>query len=69
MTNSERQRRFKAKQIEQGLVQCNLWVPASVVADFQNAADLCRARPGLTVARLVDTSTGRLVGLRKSSSQ
>lgn len=68
MTSAERQRKFKANQQKAGLVQINLWLPASAVADFQAAAEVCRSRPGLTVARLVDLATGRLVGLRKAAS-
>lgn len=54
---------------EQGFVQCNVWVPASAVAEIQRAAELMRERPLLTVGRLVDTSNGRMVGLRKGSSR
>lgn len=64
MTNAERQRAFKARQAAAGLVQCNVWVPASAVADVNRAAELMCARPQLTIGRLVDTQTGRLVGLK-----
>jgi hypothetical protein len=65
MTNSERQRRFKAKQAEADLIQVNVWVPVGCKADIERAAELIRERRELTVARLVDTTTGRLVGLKK----
>lgn len=64
MTNAERQRRFKARLSEAGFVQVNLWVTPESKADFERAAELVRGRPGLTVARLVDIATGRLIGLK-----
>ena len=64
MTSTERQRRFKANMAAAGLVQVNIWVPAGSVADVQRAAELMRAAPHLTVARLGDTRTGRLVGMK-----
>ncbi len=64
MTNAERQKRHRAKLQETGLVQVNLWVPAGAVADLQRAADLIRANPDLSVARLVNRVTGKLSGLK-----
>jgi len=49
---------------ETGLTQINLWVPAAAVADFQRAAELARDHRHLSIGRLVDAVTGRLVGLR-----
>jgi hypothetical protein len=68
MSNAERQRRFKAKQLEAGLVQANVWIPPQAVADMQRAAELIRGNPELTIARLVHTGTGRLVGLKAAKS-
>jgi hypothetical protein len=65
MTSAERQRKFKQAQAEKGLVQVNVWVPAGCKADIERAAELIRERRQLTVARLVDTTTGRLVGLKR----
>jgi hypothetical protein len=65
MTNAERQRRFKDKQREAGLIQVNVWVPPSCKAEIERAAELIRANHALTVARLVDTKTGKLVGLKR----
>jgi hypothetical protein len=64
MTSAERARILKAKRAEQGLVQCNVWVPLSAVPTIQAAAELIRSNPQLAVARLVDRSTGRLTGLK-----
>lgn len=65
MTNAERQARFMANKAAEGLVQCNVWVPAGRVADLRLAAERMRENPDLTVARLVNETTGRLTGLRK----
>jgi hypothetical protein len=64
MSNAERQRRHKSKLAESGLVQVNVWLPAGAVADFQRAAEIVRQNRKLTVARLVNVETGRLVGLK-----
>lgn len=64
MTNAQRQARLKAKRAELGLVQCNLWVPVSAVPELQRAAALLRDNPALAIARLVDTRTGKLRGLK-----
>jgi hypothetical protein len=68
MTNAERQRRFKAKQQDLGFVQVNVWVPPGSVVDIQRAAEIMRESPHLTVARLVDPTTGKLVGLKRKAS-
>lgn len=64
MTTANRSRKFKAQMADRGLVQCNIWVPASAMAEFKRAAELARDNPDLTVARLVDTRTGKLRGLK-----
>jgi hypothetical protein len=64
MTNTERQSALRARRIEAGMVQVNMWLPAQAVADIQRAAELIRANPDLSVARLVDTRTGKLRGLK-----
>lgn len=64
LTSAERARAHKARLAERGFVQCNIWVPAHVVADFNRAAELCRTDPTLTLARLVNRETGRLLGLK-----
>lgn len=67
-TSAERQRAYKAKLAASGFVQVNLWLPAGAVPEFQRAAEVCREFPHLTVARLVDRSSGRLVGLAAKSA-
>ena len=64
MTSAERQRRFKATMAAKGFVQINVWVPQIAVPDMQRAAELMRNDPTLTVARLMNTKTGRLVGMK-----
>jgi hypothetical protein len=64
MTGTERQAKLRQAREETGMVQCNVWLPVSAVADVKQAAALIRANPALTVARLVDTRTGRLRGLK-----
>lgn len=59
-----RQARARAKRELTGLVQVNVWVPAAAAPELTLAAELMRANPALRVARLVDTATGKLVGLR-----
>lgn len=66
MTNAQRQQSLRNRRIEAGLVQVNVWVPVGAVADIQRAAELLRAEPELTVARLMDKRTGKLRGLRKA---
>lgn len=67
MTNAARQAKRRAKLQEAGLVQVNVWVPSEAVADIQLAAELIRANRKLSIARLVNADTGRLVGLRAKS--
>lgn len=69
MTSAERARRHKAKLAEAGMVQINLWVPAGAAGDLQRAAELIRANPLLSVARLVNRQTGRLCGLGKVKTE
>lgn len=64
MSNAERQAALKARRAKQGLVQLNLWVPASAVSELKRAAEMICADPNLAVARLVDTRTGKLKGLK-----
>jgi hypothetical protein len=64
MTSTQRAARLKERRAEAGLVQCNLWVPAGALAELKRAAELSRENPNLAVARLVDTRTGRLRGLK-----
>ena len=54
---------------EAGLVQCNVWVPQGAVPELQRAAELLRQHPHLTVARLADRVTGRLVGLKTTTKK
>jgi hypothetical protein len=64
MTSAERQAAYKSRQREAGIGQINLMVPAHAVADFQRAAELIRANPRLTIARLVNLDTGKLKGIK-----
>jgi hypothetical protein len=64
MTSAERQAAYKNRQREAGIGQINLMVPAHAVADFQRAAELIRANPRLTIARLVNLDTGKLKGMK-----
>lgn len=64
MGSAERQKRLREKRNAAGYVQLNIWVPAAAVPELQRAAELIRAEPWLAVARLVDTRTGKLRGLR-----
>lgn len=69
MTGAERQARYRAKRENAGLVQVNVWLPPAAAADLQLAAELMRANPELSIARLVDRVTGRLVGLRTAAKK
>lgn len=70
MTSTQRAARFKAKMIEQGFVQVNVWVPAGVAPDLQRAAELMREAPsGERTVRLVNTTTGRVVSLKGVSQK
>ena len=62
--NAARQQRFRRKAIEQGWMQCNVWVPAAALPDLQLQAELLRQHPHLTVGPLRDPQTGKFVALR-----
>jgi hypothetical protein len=62
--NAARQRRFRAKAVEQGWVQCNVWIPAAARPDMQLQAEILRRHPHLTVGPLRDPQTGKFVALR-----
>jgi hypothetical protein len=62
--NAARQRRFRAKAVEQGWVLCDVWIPAAALPDLQLQADLLREHPHLTVGPLRDPFTGKFVALR-----
>lgn len=61
---NERAARFKASRRAKGLVQCNVWVPAKVAADFKRAAELACENHALTIGRMVDGKTGRMRGMK-----
>jgi hypothetical protein len=63
-SNAARQQRFRRKAIEQGWVQCNVWVPAAVLPDMPLQAEILRRHPNLTVGPLRDPQTGKFVALR-----
>jgi hypothetical protein len=65
MTNAERQRKHRQRLTDAGLVQVNLIVPPHAVADLQRVAELLRANPDLTVARLASLTTGKLSGIKR----
>ena len=50
--NAARQWRFRSKTIENGWVQCNVWVSAAALPDMQLQAELLRKHPHLTVGPL-----------------
>ena len=60
-----RQRAFKDRMADAGMVQLNFWVPAAALADVKRAGELMRANPHLTVGRLVDPRSGKFVGLKE----
>jgi hypothetical protein len=62
--NATRQQRFRAKAIEQGWVQCNVWVPDGAMPDLQLQAQILRDHPHLAVGPLRDPQTGKFVALR-----
>lgn len=62
--NAQRQSAHRARMAERGFVQCNVWVPAHAVADFKRAAELAAVNPDLTIARMVDIRSGKLVGMK-----
>ena len=43
--NAARQQRFRRNAIEQGWMQCNVWVPAAALPDLQLQAELCANTP------------------------
>lgn len=52
---------YKAAQNAKGYVQCNLWVPAEKMAQFQIMAAALRDNVTLEVGPARDTVSGRLV--------
>lgn len=64
LTPAEKQARYRARQQTSGFTSCTLLVPASAIPELLRAAELMRAHPELTIARLVDHRTGKLCGLR-----
>lgn len=68
-TSTERARRHKDKLRETGLVQINIWVPAAAVSSFNDAAEKCRSDFNLAVARVVDSTTGRLAGIKSGAGK
>ena len=65
MSSKDRAKAFKQRQRDAGLEQCNVWVPAGMVADIQIVAALMRENPNLELGTLRDVITGRLVSVRK----
>jgi hypothetical protein len=63
--NAARQQRFRSKAIENGWVQCNVWVPPAALPDMKLQAELLRKHQHLTVGPLRDPFTGRFVALRE----
>lgn len=61
---ASRNQRYESRKKSQGLEKITLWVPASVLPDFQLAASLCCDNRDLTVSNLRSTTTGRMVSLR-----
>ena len=68
-TNSARQRRKRDRLTAAGLAQCNVWVPASAVADFRLMAEIVRLHPHLVPALLRDPVSGKLVALRAEKKE
>ena len=64
MSGAERARAHKARMVEQGLTQINVWVPMAAAPEIMRAAELLRDNPDLRIARLVSTKTGKLRGLK-----
>jgi hypothetical protein len=62
--NAARQARFRSKALDQGWVQCNVWIPEAALPDMQLQAELLRKHPHLTVGPLRDPFSGRFVALR-----
>ena len=63
-TNAQRQQRKRARLEAAGLVQCNLWVPVSAVAELRLLAAILRAHPHLLPGPLRDPVSGKLVSAR-----
>jgi len=62
--NAARQARFRSKALDQGWVQCNVWIPEAALPDMQLQAELLRKHPHLTVGPPRDPFSGRFVALR-----
>lgn len=67
--SAARQRALKQRRLEAGIVQCNVWLPAAAVPEFQAAAARIMAEPHLRIGPLVDVQTGRLCSLDASKSR
>ena len=59
-----RQAKWRADRAAQGMVQITVMVHSTAVPELKRAVELMATDPHLAVARLVDTRTGRLRGLR-----
>ena len=64
VANAERQRRYRERQAEQGLVVLTLMVPAKSIAEFKRAAEMVADDRDLSVDCLRSAKTGRLRGLK-----
>lgn len=64
MTNAERQRAFRLSMEAKGFVQLTCWVPAHAAAEVSEACATMRKLPWLTVGRLLDPKSGRLVSTK-----
>lgn len=67
-SNAERQRKLREKRRVGGIVQCNVWVPASQVPVIQQMAEMMCANHNLTINLLLDASTGRRVSMKTVKS-
>jgi hypothetical protein len=63
-SNAQRQQRKRERLEAAGLVQCNVWVPASAAAELRLLAELLRAHPHLLPGPLRDPVSGKLVSAR-----
>jgi hypothetical protein len=68
-SNATRQQRFRSKAIENGWVQCNVWIPAAALPDMQLQAELLRKHSHLTIGPLRDPFTGKFVVLRECNGR
>jgi hypothetical protein len=66
-TAAEHAKAFKQRMSDQGLVQCNVWIPQAAVADFQRAAEMIRDDRTLSIGRMVSRVHGRLCSLAKKA--